>query len=283
MPSRSLFHARAPKHSIRAGTDQSAEVLIYDEIGMWGLAARDFVPQLKALNVDTINVRINSPGGDVFDGVAIFNALRAHPARIVTHIDAMAASIASLIALAGDEIRMADNAFFMIHDVWGMTVGTAADHRKTADLLETVGETTLVPAYAKQTGKRADTIRKLMAAETWFTADEAKAEGFVDTIDSSSSASAEYDLSVFRNTPAVLLGDDEDENEPNVRELERALRDAGLSRTAAKAVLSDGMKSLHDKKRNTLLRDAGESELLAASQRLLSKLNAGALEVCLTP
>mgnify|MGYP001582012276 CR=1 FL=1 len=125
-----------PRASVRAAADNSAEIFIYDFIDDWGVKAADLVPQIAALKVDLITVRINSPGGNVFDGVAIYNALRQHSARVVVQIDAMAASIATLIALGGDELRMASNALFMIHDPSAITMGTATDHRKTADLLD---------------------------------------------------------------------------------------------------------------------------------------------------
>lgn len=112
-----------------------ADVLIYEDVGdSWfgGVSAKQFADDLKALGkVDTINLRLNSAGGDVFDGLAIYRQLVDHPARVITHIDGIAASIASVIAMAGTEIRIAEAGFLMIHDAWGMQMGNADDMRRT--------------------------------------------------------------------------------------------------------------------------------------------------------
>src|ERR1041385_5076746 len=102
-----------------------AEVSIYDEIGAWGVTAKQFVDELKAIKAQTIHLRLNTPGGSVFDGTAIHNALKEHPARIVAHIDGMAPSAGSFIAMSGDEVRMADNAYMMIHNARGGVMGEA--------------------------------------------------------------------------------------------------------------------------------------------------------------
>lgn len=194
--------------TIRAGADNSVDVLLYDAIGGWdGILAKDFVPQLNAIKAATIHVRVNSPGGDVFEGITIANALKAHPANVVVHIDGLAASIASIIALAGDEVRMAENAFLMIHNPWTFAIGNAADFRKTADTLDTIAGA-LIDTYVKKTGApRADVIA-WMDEETWLNAEDALAEGFVDAVDSADAEgeaiAARFDLSVFAKTPAEL-------------------------------------------------------------------------------
>ena len=257
-----------PRASVRAAADNSAEIFIYDFIDDWGVKAADLVPQIAALKVDLITVRINSPGGNVFDGVAIYNALRQHSARVVVQIDAMAASIATLIALGGDELRMASNALFMIHDPSAITMGTATDHRKTADLLDAVGDTTLVRAYTGKTGQTPETIRDWMHEETWFTAEEADEAGFIDVIIDPSTVKADFDLSIFRHPPTDLAAR---ATTPTTRDLERALRDAGLSQAAAKAVLAQGAHALQRDAGVTGPRDA-ESEMLAACARLVTTL-----------
>ena len=114
-----------------------AEISIYDQIGGFGISANDFIAGLKALgDVETINLRIASGGGSIVEGNTIYNALKRHSARVVTHIDSLAASMASVIAMAGDEIRMADNALLMIHNPWTMSMGGAEQLRKDADLLD---------------------------------------------------------------------------------------------------------------------------------------------------
>ena len=104
---------------------------------------------MQKITAGTINVRINSPGGNVFDGVAIANAIKSHPAKTVVYIDGIAASIASIIALAGDEVVMAENAFFMFHEAWSITIGSAEDLRKEADLLDKI-DGVLAQTYVKK-------------------------------------------------------------------------------------------------------------------------------------
>jgi ATP-dependent Clp endopeptidase proteolytic subunit ClpP len=194
---------------IRASEKKSdeAELLIYDDIGQnWygdGVTAKQIVKDLEALNAKRIRVRINSGGGEVFEGLAIYNALRNHAAKVTTEIDGVAASIASVIALAGDTVRMADNAFFMIHNPAGLVMGDASDMREFADLLDKVGGS-LARVYAEKSGQDDDQVQEWMDAETWFTAEEAKAAGFVDTITKGKVIEARADMSAFRNIPTAL-------------------------------------------------------------------------------
>jgi ATP-dependent Clp protease, protease subunit len=224
---------RAPLRLVRNAAGDEVEILLYDEIGFWGIRAIDFVRELKGITAAKLKVRINSPGGDVPDAVAIYNALRNYQGTVTTQIDALAASAASLIALAGKEVRMASNALLMIHDPWGITIGNATDHRKMADLLDKVSDSNLVKTYAAKTGGDEDQVRAWMAEETWFTADEAKDEGFVDVVDDANPAKASYDTERFhfRHAPAALAGGTK---EPNIRDVERALREAGMSHSQAK-------------------------------------------------
>ena len=193
-------------YEIRAQAGE-AEILIYQDIGQgWdgvGIAADQFVRDLQEVEASTVHLRINSAGGSVFEGLAIYNALRRHPARVVTHIDGLAASIASIIALAGDEVRMAENAFLMIHNAHGMTVGTAKEMREMADTLDKVGES-LVGVYARRTMKPRARIAAWMDAETWFDAEEAEREGFVDAVGESRGVRAGFDLNRFRNVPEAV-------------------------------------------------------------------------------
>jgi ATP-dependent protease ClpP protease subunit len=177
-----------------------AEIVIYDRIGTGGflddgVAAVDFLRELQAL-AGPITVRLNSPGGAVWDGIAIYNALRDHPAHVTTQIDGLAASIASLIALAGDDVVMADGALFMIHDPYVATQGTAAQMRSAAEMLDRV-TSTLVDAYTGRTGMDADTVRAAMAQETWYTAQEAHAAGFVDRVSTGLPVAALTDLTAY--------------------------------------------------------------------------------------
>lgn len=184
-----------------------AEILIYDEIGAFGITAKQFAGDLKALGkAARITLRINSPGGSVFDGLAIHNSLKRLSAHKTVWIDGIAASIASVIAMAGDEIVMPENAMMMIHDPAGVVVGAAPDMRAMAEALDRI-KGGLVAAYRDRTGKPDDEIERLMADETWMTATEAVAAGFADRVDKPIRATAHFDLSRFRNVPAINAGE----------------------------------------------------------------------------
>lgn len=169
-------------YSIRAAARGVAEVMLYDDIGAWGISARQFARDLAALgDVSQINLRIHSGGGDVMDGTAMYNILRGHSARVDVYIDGMAASMASVVAMAGDRIYMPANAMMMIHKPWGGQIGDADDLREYADLLDKV-EGTLVKAYARKSGKSEDEIKGLLKLTTWMDGNEAVAAGFADEV-----------------------------------------------------------------------------------------------------
>jgi len=165
--------------------NKSAEVLIYDDIGdswLGGISAKTFADEVKKLGtVNDINVRINSYGGSVHDGIAIYNTLKRNSARVVVDIDGVAASIASIIAMSGEEINIADNGFMMIHDPWTISMGTADDFRREADLLDKT-RSTLLDTYMKKATASEDTISQMMTDETWLTAAEALDVGLVTAI-----------------------------------------------------------------------------------------------------
>lgn len=187
-------------YRINAKSAEEAEVFIYEEIGYWGVTADAFVKDLQKIDAKTITLRLNTPGGSVFDGVAIYNALLNHPATVNSHIDGLAASMGSIIALAGDTVHMAKNASYMIHNPWSIAIGDAASMRKEADVLDKIAGT-LVSTYADKTGKDEEEIRKMMDDETWLTAEEAKEHGFVDVITGEKKQKASFDLSVFSKVP----------------------------------------------------------------------------------
>lgn len=175
----------------------SAQVHIYAEIGAWGITADAMCKELTALDAKAIDVRINSPGGDVFDGIAIHNALAAHPATINVHVDGVAASIASVIAMAGDKVTMARGSQMMIHEGHTVAVGAAADMRKQADLLDTVSDT-IAGFYADRAGGTVPDWRNRMRKETWYSAEEAVQAGLADEVaQPSRQVKATWDLSVF--------------------------------------------------------------------------------------
>jgi ATP-dependent Clp protease, protease subunit len=191
-------------YEFRAQAKGAAEIVIYDEIGAFGIPAKAFLDQLKALGpVAELTVRINSPGGSVFDGVAIYNALKRHDARVTAWIDGIAASIASMIAMAGDEVVMPENAMLVLHNPSGMVMGTAQDMRATADALDKM-KAGMIAAYRAKSGREEADIEALMAAETWLSAAEAHALGFADRVEPPVRMAAHFDLSRFRNTPPPL-------------------------------------------------------------------------------
>lgn len=199
----------AKPYEIKAAAKDTAEVWLYDVIGdSWeGTTGKQFATDLKALgDVKTLNIFINSPGGSVFDGVAIYNVLRRHKARKVVQIDGIAASIASVIAMAGDEIRIALNGMMMIHDPWSIAIGTAEDFRKSADALDKVRES-ILNTYVERATATEDDLSAWMTAETWFTAEEAVDAGLADDVtdEVAMAAFAGLDVSAFKHPPEALV------------------------------------------------------------------------------
>lgn len=189
---------------VRNGAE--ASLYIYDVIdSYWGVSALGVIDALaQAGDAETLNVYINSPGGDVFEGRAIMAALGRFQGKTVAHIDSLCASAATSIALACNEVRMSDGAFFMIHNASGLVWGDKTAMRETADLLEKV-EGSIVNDYTAKTGKDEEQVRAWMNAETWFTAEEAKAEGFIDSIvKADSKAKNTWNLAAFAKVPKAL-------------------------------------------------------------------------------
>ena len=197
-------------YRIESLAEREAEILIYEQIGKdyWsetGIGAKEFVEELNGLDVDKITLRINSPGGNVFEGHVIYNALRANKARVDVHIDGIAASIASEIAMAGDTIHIPENGMLMIHDPSCGEWGTAVDMRKTADTLDKL-KVGIVASYRQKTGLEETVLAEMMAEETWLTAAEAVEQGFADIITDPIQAQANFkELKNFRNTPERLF------------------------------------------------------------------------------
>lgn len=173
--------------------------------GGWGISARDFVAALNDVTASTLHLRINSPGGDVFDARAMLTALQQHKAKKIVHIDGLAASAASIIMLAGDEIEIARGGFVMIHKAWAFAIGNADDMTAMADMLAKVDHQ-IAGDYERRTGKGRDELITMMAAETWMTEDEALAAKFVDRIyEPDAEPENRFDLSAFQRAPAALL------------------------------------------------------------------------------
>lgn len=187
-----------------AKNGDTASLYIYDVISAeWGVSAFSVIDAInQAGDVQTLNIHINSPGGDVFEGRAIMAAIAAFRGKTVAQIDSLCASAATSIALACNEIRMSEGAFFMIHNASGFAWGDKTDLRNTANVLEKI-EGAIVNDYTSRTGKPEQEIRDLMQAETWFTAKEALDYGFIDHIVEKSTAKNTWNLSAFANPPKL--------------------------------------------------------------------------------
>lgn len=213
------------------------QVDLYSEIGFWGTTAADF---RRVLNqAGDIKLRINSPGGDVFDGIAIYNDLVDHPGRVDVEISGMAASAASIIAMAGDSVKIHESDSIMIHNAWGVVIGNRHDLEQVSGILTDIDKA-LARIYADRTGLGIRAIAQMMDDETWLFGKKAVESGFADEVISGGEARArlKWDLSAFKKVPDELKGTVSDEDfekeDMTIRDMERALRDAGFSRKRAK-------------------------------------------------
>lgn len=238
-----------------------AELLLYDEIGGWGTSANQFMNDLRNCTAKTINLRLNSPGGSVFDGLAIYNALANHPAKVVTHIDGWAASIASVIAMAGDQILIAENAMMMIHKPWSFVIGSADDMRKEADVLDGI-QASITAIYAARTGGKTSTITDQVNAETWFTGQEAVDAGFADICvpnkeqpKPAAKMATEFFDSIFALPQGLRVALSKrsmntsrppafDFENGTAREFQDYLRECGATGQRARAIVKDGFKAV---------------------------------------
>ena len=184
----------------------TAVMRLYDPVDSWGeywgVSAKEFVTALDDLpdNIEEIRLHINSPGGEVWDGIALLNALRSHQARVVAVVDGIAASAASFIACGADEVVMARNSQMMIHDAWGLCVGNAEDMRELADMLDKISDN-IASIYAEKAGGDPADWRAVMSRETWYSAEEAVAAGLADRVDEKADDAAaqnRFDLSIFK-------------------------------------------------------------------------------------
>ncbi|PVY78187.1 ATP-dependent protease ClpP protease subunit [Tamilnaduibacter salinus] len=241
--------------NIKAILDKN-EIYIYGEIGELDVSAKRFIDTLKTLDLSqTVHVRINSPGGDVAHALGMFNALQELD-DVVSHIDGLAASAASVVAMAGKTV-MADNAILMIHRPWSMAAGNADDMRKAGDVLDKF-QPQLTKAYTQKTGLPDDEVNAMLAEETWFTAEEALAKGFIDEVSESLEIAASVDLSVFNSVPEHISTTTQ-KNAANRQEIENML-----------ALFKDH-ESLKGVTANSLIQ-AGMTTPEAARQHLLAEI-----------
>ena len=251
----------------------TAEITLYDEIGIWGVSAKAFRQELDRISARRIILRINSPGGDVFDGIAMHNDLRSHQADVTTVVTGLAASAASIVAMAGDTIEMASNAMMMIHNAWVFAAGNKNDLREVADVLDKI-DAALAKTYTERTGIPEKDVAGMMSDETWLSATDAVDKGFADSVLGAESGDdaqkAAFDISVFAHPPAALK-----------KRVEAALREAGYSQTESKAAVSKGFQVLRQREaagRDTpAQRDAaqGISDLCRSLENLAAAVRRG--------
>ncbi len=251
------------KSEVRA---QGNELMLYGAIGSYfdEIDGKRTVEQINAMTGD-ITVRVNSPGGDVFDGIAIMNALKAHSekkGKVTVIVEALAASIASVIAVgAADELIMSEGSYLMIHNPWTLAIGDADEFEHTAGVLRQLAGT-LAEIYSRKTGKTKEEIQVLMDAETWIDSAEALELGFADKSEGEDSGlNSAFDLSVFKNVPEDLRIAAKGAKPTTTRDFERILRNAGFSRSEARAVASKGFGALDQREAEEELDSA---KLLAA-------------------
>jgi ATP-dependent Clp protease, protease subunit len=206
-----------------ADGSNSADIFIYGDIVSYqwdetDTSAASFKKDLDAVgDVDTINLYINSPGGSVFEGIAIYNMLKRHKAKINVYVDALAASIASVIAMAGDTIYMPKNSMMMIHNPWTFTWGNAVELRKVADDLDRIGNSSK-QTYLQKAGDKLteEKLQEMLDAETWLSADEAFEYGLCDVVLEANQMAAcisDEFLSKYKNVPEQLRN--QGKNQPN--------------------------------------------------------------------
>lgn len=248
-----------------AEADDPNTISIYDVIGedWWtggGFTAKRMGAALRSIGKNDVTVKINSPGGDMFEGIAIYNLLRDHPAKVTVEVMGWAASAASIIAMAADEIRMGLGTFMMVHNAWGVVVGNRHDMRDGADLFDGF-DSAIADIYEARTGMKRAEIVKLMDAETFMGPSEAVKNGFADMVDDSRTEASAH-AAAGAPDRAVMAR----------RRTEAALAKAGVSRHDRSEILSELTATPRDASRpEPAARDAG---LSAAAQRLID---------CMTP
>ena len=243
-----------------AVSDDPATISVLDVIGEdpWsgaGFTAKRAAAALRSIGNRAVKVEINSPGGDMFEGLAIYNLLREHPAEVEVRVLGLAASAASIIAMAGDRVSMGLGSFLMIHNAWGLVIGNRNDMRAAADTFERF-DAAMADIYAARTGADAVDMAALMDGETWLTAKDAIARGFADAISPEPAAAAPAEARACA---------------PAIRKIDALLAKQGIPRVERRRLLSEARGGTHDAAA-TATQDAGEALTLAAMARLLETL-----------
>ena len=246
--------------------EASTDIFIYDIIGAGGVTAKQVVNEISKIdNTSPINLRINSAGGDVFEGIAIYNSLKKHTGKVTVEIEGLAASMASVVMLAGDEINASDNSLIMIHNPNVGIQGESKDLTKKAELLDKIKDQ-MVGIYSGKTGIDTDEIEKMMDNETWLTAVEAKDFGFINNVGEAIKISAVNDITVFNNVPKWAKNSYS--NKPNntlfndIGDMLMSLKEkiTGVEKSTIK-----GVKILDNKAVKNTIVDISEQIMLAAT------------------
>jgi len=247
--------ARANKKEIE-NKQNEATIYLYGDIGGWfGIDHQEFIKNLNDISAKTIHLRIDSSGGDIFAARAMKTAIMQHPAKVVAHIDGLAASAASFFAMGADEIEIVDGGFLMIHnalsliDILGFfniddLDGLISDMTKERDFHVKINES-IANDYMKKSGNSQEKVLEWMSEETWFTAQEALDNKFVDRIYDGEPVEGSYDLAIFGNIPDEIKARNKDVTKKTI---EKALRDAGLTNKEAKTFLSKGFSAIKNER-----------------------------------
>lgn len=219
-------------YRIESKASATTKVYIYDEIGWFGVTASDFVRELNEIDASQIELHINSPGGSVFDGLAIYQSLKDHKAKVLTRIDGLAASAASFIAMAGEEVEIARNAMMMIHNGQGMTFGDADMHEEIAKILRKHNDN-IADIYMQKAGGALSDWLAAMKAETWYNADEAVEAGLADRVGGSEDSDTENKLSSSTGTTKTPVPSTEAPSTSPVAEGSKVVEGTGSQTTEA--------------------------------------------------
>lgn len=228
----------------KADKPEEVEISIYDEIGFYGVTAQAFISDLKNLgDVKNIVLSVNSPGGSVFDGLAIYNALknmRNKGVHITGRVMGIAASAASFVIMAANTIEMPENSMMMVHYASGLAWGNAEDMRETADILDKI-DASIVGIYTARTGKSEDDVRALLAAETYMTASDAKENGFADSVTENVKATASFEMDRLPENVKALF-----KSAQAVQEESQAVPSTPLAQAIADIAAKAGMSEFAD-------------------------------------
>ena len=279
---RSPFKPRAKAgYKIENKTTEEATVYIYSMIGGWfGIDHEEWIKEFNSIDASTIHLRIDSDGGDVFAARAIKTAIMQHKAKVIAHIDGLAASSASFIVMGADEIEIVDGGFLMVHKA--LSIIDILGLFNEDDLKEVIGDLkeevslhgkinqAIATDYAKKSGKTlADAAAWMGNKGTWFTAKEALDAGLVDRIYDGTPVEENYDLSIYDNVPEELKvriqtsqSRKDSKKDPNERDAEKALREAGFSRNQAKEILAKGFQNERDAQTELVDKDVREAQTI---------------------